>query len=132
MEWRPQSALSSQLLSSVTSGGIDRSVGRSVGQSGRERGAVASGGSFIRRGAIKLMIGYLNGRRKERKEKGKGKISSERRMEWNRAFRRRNKLGGGGGSEAADRTTRGFVAGQRKIELREDDRREKGAIKSRR
>ena len=42
------------------------------------------------------MIGYLNGRRKEgRKE---GKISSERRMEWNRAFRRRNKLGGGGGA----------------------------------
>ena len=44
------------------------------------------------------MIGYLNGRRKEgRKE---GKISSERRMEWNRAFRRRNKLGGGGGGGA--------------------------------
>ena len=77
------------------------------------------------------MIGYLNGRREERKEKGK--ISSERRMEWNRAFRRRNKLGGGGGgSEAADRTTRGFVAGQREIELREDEKREKGAIKLRR
>ena len=113
----------------MTSGGIDRSVGRSVGQSGRERGAVASGGSFIRRGAIKPMIGYLNGRREERKEKGK--ISSERRMEWNRAFRRRNKMGGGG-SEAADRTTRGFVAGQREIELREDEKREKGAIKLRR
>ena len=77
------------------------------------------------------MIGYLNGRREERKEKGKRKISSERRMEWNRAFRRRNKMGGGG-SEAADRTTRGFVAGQREIELREDERREKGAIKLRR
>ena len=30
---------------------------------GREREAIASGVSFIRRGAIKPMIGYLNGRR---------------------------------------------------------------------
>ena len=67
------SALSPQLLSSVTSGRIDQSVGRSVersvGQGDGEGGRrVASGGSFIRRGAIKPMIGYLNGRRKEGKD----------------------------------------------------------------
>ena len=73
----PQSALSWQLLSAVTSGGIDRSegrTGRSVGKRDREgieRRPRRSGGSFIRRGAIKPMIGYLNGRRKEGRTKGR-------------------------------------------------------------
>ena len=58
-------------------------------------------------------------------------------MEWNRAFRRRNKLSGGGGGRPTDSPTRGFVAGQREIELREDEKRNRerdggGAIKLRR
>ena len=84
----PQSALSWQLLSAVTSGGIDRSegrTGRSVGKRDREgieRRPRRSGGSFIRRGAIKPMIGYLNGRRKEGgKDEGKGRFLQS--GEWN-------------------------------------------------
>ena len=48
---------------------------------GREREAIASGVSFIRRGAIKPMIGYLNGRREEREREREERRGEERRRE---------------------------------------------------
>ena len=77
------------------------------------------------------MIGYLNGRRERFLQSGEwnGIVLSAAVINWAAAEK--------GVSRANDRQSRGFVAGQREIELREDEKRNRerdggGAIKLRR